>query len=110
MGSFPAASPDRLVDELPREARSETGYEVLDIRFAFSVHRSPGLTNQRAHVYVATLSSEHVGQSLHPDEDVEVVTLSNATTPDGVLSDYPADNVDASLWYYFLPSILSDSR
>lgn len=105
MGVFSARSSAEGLDDARREAESETGYRVLDIRYLFTVYRSPGLTNQRAHVYVATLGDEHIGQALHVDEDIKVITLPGAFTPNDVFSEFDGDHFDAAFWYYFLPDV-----
>lgn len=103
MGTFPPAPPEELMRIAAREAEDETGYPVEDIDYCFSVGRSPGLTNQQAHVYIARLRLEKVGQKLHPDERILVVDFPAGSTAREALSAFPHDEVDAAFWYFFLP-------
>lgn len=62
-----------------RELREETGCSARDIEFLFTMFTTPGFTDERIHVFMAT-GLEH-GQTQHEADEfmsVETVTLSRA--------------------------------
>ncbi|MGK7880789.1 MAG: NUDIX hydrolase [Crocosphaera sp.] len=75
MGAFPDASLDKIIPIAAKEAEGETGYKILDINYFLTIDRSPGLTNEKAHIFVSKYSEKSGEQNIHEDEIIEVLRI-----------------------------------
>lgn len=57
-----------------RELREETGYNAKKLNKLFSFYSSPGFTDEKLHLYLAT-NLEPGKQDMDPDEEIEVVKM-----------------------------------
>jgi len=98
MGAFAAGPIDEMSHIAAQEASNETGHAVLRIEPFLSIYRSPGLTNERAHLYFAVYAEEPGPQQLHADEDIEVLRILPGDSPEVLRSFARAgDGLDSSI-------------
>lgn len=75
MGAFPDSPLEEIIPIAAQEAEEETGHKILEIKYFLTIHRSPGLTNEKAHIFVAKYQEEYGCQHLHEDEEIEVLRI-----------------------------------
>ena len=84
---IPAGRPDRPGEAWEaiarRELEEETGYVAGRLRRLNTIYTTPGFTDERIHIFLATDLSEGTTR-LDPDEFVEVVTLPRSDVMDAI--------------------------
>lgn len=76
MGTFHENDPIKLIETAAIEVKSETGHKANEVKYLMSIARSPGLTDETAHLYSATVDNICGEQELH-SEDIEVIYFSS---------------------------------
>lgn len=100
MGTFHETDPNKLLNTVVKEIKSETGHICIDLQYMMTVARSSGLTDETAHVYTATVEDEYKGQELHQNEDIQVLYLNRAQIQEVIVTHQYV--IDASFPYYLL--------
>jgi ADP-ribose pyrophosphatase len=78
MGAFPDLALDKLIPIAAKEAEGETGHEIIEIKYFLTIYRSPGLTNEKAYIFLAKYNQDYQGQNLHEDEIIETLYIPKA--------------------------------
>jgi ADP-ribose pyrophosphatase len=85
-----------------RELREETGYTTDNLRPLPAFFAAPGVSTEVMHPYVAT-GLTYVGQSLAPDESIEIVPMTQASLKSALIDGQVIDGKTlAVLGRYFL--------
>lgn len=84
---IPAGRPDRdgepWEDVAARELEEETGYVAGELRRLNTIYTTPGFTDERIHIFLATRLTRGA-RNLDPDEFVQVVTMPLSAAMDAV--------------------------
>jgi len=70
MGALPRALPQEALRLAKKEAEDETGMEISTIRHYITLARSPGMSTELAHIYLAEYTGVSRPQNLHGSEEI----------------------------------------
>jgi len=99
-GIDPGESP---IASARRECAEEAGYEVDELYLIASPYVSPGITNERIHIYFAEVTSadrKHAGGGLADEqEDVQIISFPAESAAELVHQLVDAKSIIAVQWY-----------
>jgi 8-oxo-dGTP pyrophosphatase MutT (NUDIX family) len=98
MGAFHPATDFENAAAAKLEAEGETGHLISEIYYKVSFARSPGMSNEMAHIYQAVYTGERCAQNLHEQEEIEPILIPNGSLHEQLLEfSANGDVLDASV-------------
>lgn len=101
MGTFHETDCLKLLETAAKEIKSETGHVAINVEYMMTIARSPGLTDETAHIYSALVEDEAGEQELHPEEDIEVIYFNSWSEIFEALDDKEII-IDGAMPYYLI--------